>query len=233
MPELPVLPARPSCTACDLHKTVLAHVGVPGRLLSEVVHRSSDTPVLICIGMNPGANEDRENRAFVGRSGEILAGPYLQSRTGGGSSLAELADIFALNCCLCSTVGGKPSARQYKTCSTAHLYPDLCEICRWADTRPVYLLALGADPVAVITRLLLHEKKSLREALRAQGQVIEFEERWYKVNLYTSYHPAYVLRYPNAILAVEDHLALLRASMLGIAPVPSKPNIVPASPPRT
>jgi hypothetical protein len=51
------------------------------------------------------------------------------------------------------------------------------------------------------------------------------------VTVFSSFHPAAVLRTPNLLHAVAGHVSLLYAHLTSTAPVPSTPRFVPPFPP--
>ena len=52
------------CRKCDLHKTC--------KYSNKIDYRGSDSPDYLFVGQNPGRQEDKEGRVFVGESGNLL-----------------------------------------------------------------------------------------------------------------------------------------------------------------
>jgi hypothetical protein len=68
------------------------------------------------------------------------------------------------------------------------------------------------------------------EGFKSQGMLIPSLPR---THLFSTFHPAAVLREPGLIHHVSDHMALLFAFLTGKLAKPSLPTIVPAFYPRT
>jgi hypothetical protein len=108
--QLNLLPAKPSCTACDLHSSA-KNVGIPSRHLPTSLPPDPTNPVVIVIGMNPGTQEDRQGECWIGPSGQLLSGPYLT-----GSAITSIATVYLCNVARCVSPGGKPKPAHYRTC---------------------------------------------------------------------------------------------------------------------
>jgi DNA polymerase len=112
------------------------------------------------IGRNPGINEDKLGKPFVGRGGEVLEA-WLR-----GLGLKR-EQVWLTNTMKCYTQADrKPKGREVNTCWNAHL--------RWeiAYCRPELIIPLGAEAFQVTTGLqqltyrhgILYDK---REAMKA------------------------------------------------------------------
>jgi uracil-DNA glycosylase family 4 len=222
--SLELLPSKPTCTACDLHLCAKS-VGVPSRHLPTSLPSIPTNPVVIVLGMNPGNQEDRANQCWIGPSGQLLTGPYLQ-----GSGVIDQASIYLCNIARCVSPGGKPKPAHYRTCIT-NTISDINAILDYhAPAKSRAILCAGADPVTQFTRTFQKKAMSQQDAFRAQGILIPTLPR---THLFATYHPAAVLREPGLIHPVSDHMALLSAFLTGKLAKPSLPTIVPAFYPKT
>jgi uracil-DNA glycosylase family 4 len=222
--QLELLPSKPTCTACDLHLCAKS-VGVPSRHLPTSLPSIPTNPVVIVLGMNPGNQEDRQGECWIGPSGQLLTGPYLQ-----GSGVIDQASVYLCNIARCVSPGGKPKPAHYRTCIT-NTISDINSILDYhAPAKSRAILCAGADPVTQFTRTFQKKAMSQQDAFRAQGMLIPSLPR---THLFSTYHPAAVLREPGLIHPVSDHMALLFAFLTGKLAKPSLPTIVPAFYPKT
>ncbi len=168
------------CTKCSLHQS--RNKTVPGQ--------GCDNPDIMFIGEAPGANEDRQGKAFVGRAGELLTKMI--------KAMGYTRDeVFIGNILKCRPPGNrKPLPVEMDTC-----LPYLKE--QIALLKPKVIITMGAtaahglfDITTPITRL--------------RGKWLTFEE----IDVMPTYHPAYLLRNPSAkheawadLQAVLKHLA--------------------------
>lgn len=217
MTSLLVLP-QPQCTSCDLHKYA-RNPGVPGTILSTSLPPSPTTPVLAVLGMNPGFQEDRTNEPFVGPSGKLLREVYLPS-------ILPLATIILLNTARCYTPSSAPpKPRHFRTCFPKFSAVDLDTIAKTLDpATPRLLLCAGAHAISTVTKFTHPKPWSLTSAFTRQGTPTNLWGDW---SLFTTFHPAAVLRSRNLLHPVADHMTLVHAALIGAMPVASSPRVVP------
>ena len=213
---LPQFSSQPSCTLCDLHQGA-RNPGVPTRFFEQSVP-SSLTP-LIVIGMNPGAKEDNLNQCFTGPSGNLLTNVYLKHD--------EIVKhpIYFTNAARCATLGNSetPKHRHYRACFE-YMREDIATILE-AHNKKAYVLCLGSHSYGVVSRNFLGKAHSLRHGFNNQGQPssLLFPDQ---LNIYTTFHPAAVLREKKYLYPVSDHIELLANAMNGRLPTPSRPEVV-------
>jgi len=248
--RLEVLPPLPQCRDCDTHIT--AHnPGVPLRRIPS--NAPSDAPAILFVGQNPGYTEDTHNAAFIGRSGVILCGgwrsdnehrfdlhpstpnppstfvpgPYVD-----GARLRDRAHLYVVNAVRCATPSNSvPPERSLAACSR-HLIHDIHALAARHDR--LAIVCLGAVAVRAIYKHILgwpSKRCTQTEAFTVNGDpqpIIAGRP----MPVFTTYHPAYILRNPNALNAVKDHLTLLHTHFLTTAAssIPSL-NIVEPGPP--
>lgn len=227
MRTVPLLPPQPECTACDLHNqgpSLPKSVGVPTLHLNPPY--SPDIPIVFLVGQNPGYEEDQCGLPFVGRSGKLLRTVYLD-----GISLPRRANVFLSNAVRCHTLANDPPrTRHYRDCCH-HWRADLSALS--ALPSPLHcLVLLGGGATTHGYRYLLNSSSiSLAKSFSLNGNVHAIcDTPWH---VFSTYHPAAVLRNPNHINAVHGHNQLLSDCLDGTMASPSSPRIVPPRPPET
>jgi len=214
--SLPTFSSQPSCTRCDLHQGA-KNPGVPTRFF-EQSEPSSTRPPLIVVGMNPGYQEDAKNKCFVGPSGDLLTKVYLNHEN------ILKSPIYFTNAARCATLekNATPKRKHYKECFV-YLHEDIESIVNHHGS--AFMLCLGSHSYATISQFLLGKQRSLRHGFANQGQPAEllFNN---KINIYTTFHPAAVLREKKYLYPVSDHIDLLGRAMSGKLPTPSTPDII-------
>jgi DNA polymerase len=169
LPEVAALVA--ACRRCDLWKNALHGVAGEGPV---------DAPLML-VGEQPGDQEDRQGRPFVGPAGEVL-----------GRALAEAgADREALYV----TNAVKHFKHTLRGRRRLHKTPDRGEVlaCRWwlegerRLLRPRVILALGATAAfAVIGKPT--------PVMKMRGQAIQLDDQ---AQAMVTLHPSYLLRMPD------------------------------------
>ena len=215
--KLPLLPSQPNCSRCDLSAGGIHNIGIPWRMYKD---NSNDAVVLI-LGMNPGFQEDMTGKCWQGRSGKVLVESYIE-----GSHINDHADIYLGNIARCYTPSGKaPTSRQYRACWMEHGHKDFLTVMKmYGAARIRAALCAGADPLAHLTRWVTGKAMKQADALTQQGISLSIEG--VQFNLFSTYHPSAVLRDPNKIHAVADHLSILRSYLRGTIPMATLPQIV-------
>lgn len=215
---LPILAPQPTCTRCDLHAGGIRNPGVPWRPLSTTPNA---TAVVLILGMNPGFHEDVANSCWQGRSGKVMTESYVA-----GSHIQEHADIWLGNIARCYTPTGKaPTSRQYRACWMEHGTKDFITIMKnYGAARFRAALCAGADPLAHLTRWVTGKAIKQTDAFLKQGLPLSIEGVTF--NLFSTFHPSAVLRDPDKIHSVSDHLSILRQHLSGQRPTATSPRIV-------
>ena len=231
---LPQLRRHNNCTECELHEEA-NHVGIPTIFLKGSLTPSPSTPAVLLLGQNPGFNEDKEGLPFVGPSGQLVKSVYID-----GISLRTLASVYLGNVARCytPTMDG-PKAKHYRAC-IPYLEEDLCQISQTSSS--ITILTLGAPAATWLYKRLADEKMNLTKAFQQQGRCLAFkrlsnspiaiEASTVSFNVYSTYHPAAVLRVHNLIYAVQDHMQLLLDHLTGNSPGRSTPKIVSSCSPQ-
>ena len=174
------------CTQCSLYKTRTR--SVPGQ--------GSPHPEIMFVGEAPGADEDAQGLAFVGRAGQLLT-KMIQAMG------LQREDVFIGNI----LKSRPPDNRQPLPEEMEACLPYLKE--QIGLLKPKVIVALGATAV----RGLL----GLEGITKLRGKWLTFEG----IHLMPTYHPAYLLRNPPAKKEVWiDLQEVLR--FLGRAPPPVK-----------
>lgn len=211
--NLPLFPSHPDCRACGRWELVPRNPGVPTTTWGLP---GPDAPVLVCIGPAPGYHEHVRNEPFVGKPGRLLRDILL----------AELSTLCTIYLSYLVRCGPEPDARprDYKSCRSHH-DDDLRSILSSHPDAPVHALLLGSDCASQFHRLHLGLRISHRDAISRNGKPHQILGR--TVHVFTTLHPAAVLRNNSLIHTVEDHVELLISTIRGQAPVPTDPDIQP------
>jgi uracil-DNA glycosylase family 4 len=218
-----------SCTKCELHEGIksvcIPTIWYPGsqRLLDELRN------IILFIGQNPGHWEDQKDEPFIGKSGELVKKVYV-----GGCSLQHKASVYLANGVRCHTQSNEtPKQRHYKECSN-FLTLDMQKF-RLLNPDKFIVVTLGAPATTSfyanhVPSLIPKGKKkvSLTDSFSLNGG---FHEGW-GCYVFSTYHPAAVLRNNNYINAVESHMQLVSDCLDGTMAEPSDPLIVPTRSPR-
>lgn len=176
------------CTACPLHEACTRTV--PGQ--------GNPRPDILFVGEAPGADEDRQGLAFVGRAGQLLA--KMIDAMG-----YTRDDVFIANINKCRPPGNRaPTPAEMDTC-LPYLKRQI------AILNPKVIVAMGATAV----KGLIEVPKGLG-ITKIRGQWHTFEG----IDLMPTFHPAYMLRNPNMKRPVwEDLKTVLRHLGKPIPPV--------------
>jgi uracil-DNA glycosylase family 4 len=165
---------------------------------------SADTE-LVFVGEAPGAEEDKQGVAFIGRAGQLLT-RMLQAMG------ITRDDVYICNVLKCRPPGNRtPSTDEIAACS-----PYLME--QLQIIAPKIIVALGAPA----SQTLLDTKTSIGQL---RGRFHDFYPSGsplvgQPVKLMPTYHPAYLLRNPADKTKVWDDLKIVMAELA--LPIPQK-----------
>ena len=180
------------CTRCGLHKN----------RRQTVFGQGAARPALVFVGEGPGAEEDIQGLAFVGRAGQLL------TRMIAAMTLTR-DEVYICNIVKCRPPGNRtPAEDEVRTCSP-YLFRQL------AILRPKVIVALGR-PAA---QTLLATKAPIG---KLRGQFHDFpppelgRPELPPVKLMPTFHPAYLLRSPGEKAKAWSDLKQVM-SYLGIA----------------
>lgn len=212
------------CEACPLHLEAPTTVGIPGVRCLDSQVPTRETPAFVCIGQNPGRLEDAQGFPFVGPTGFDLHQVILRFLR-----VKETHTVYLLNAYRCFHTTGSPKPLYVARCGS-HLTADLEAITTAHATAPSrFLLCLGQPAWGSLARRL-GVAASLENYLFAhQNQAIQIPDatghpqEW---RIFGTYHPAFIMRKRSAILAMQDHLLLVRDALDGVLPQPSRPQII-------
>jgi uracil-DNA glycosylase len=170
--------AESGCKRCGLHE---------GRTRIVVDRGNPDARVMF-IGEAPGASEDLEGRAFVGRSGRLL-----------DSMLAEHGFDTEKDALIVNVVKCRPPQNRRPE-------PEEAEAClpflrRQIElVKPKWLALLGATALAHA----LPDRKKFAMSMEA-GRFFQ-DEAYPGITLFVLFHPAYILRDPRKRPLMQSHL---------------------------
>lgn len=158
-----------------------------------VFGEGSVTPRVVFFGEAPGADEDRTGRPFVGLAGQLLS-KMIQA-----CSFAR-EDVYILNTIKCRPPGNRnPEPSELQNCR--EFFVSQLEV-----LRPEYIVCLGL----VGSQALLSSTLSI-------GLLRGKFHKYHESKVVVTYHPAYLLRNPDAKKAAWDDLQMMLRDM-GIQP---------------
>lgn len=165
-----------ACKACGLHRT-----------RRNVVFNSGNGAVpLVFVGEAPGANEDEQGVAFVGRAGELLT--KIIAAIG-----IDRREVYICNVLKCRPPGNRnPAPEEIRSCA-----PFLTRQLEILKPRVICTLGLFA------TQYLLDMKAPIG---KLRGRIFRYQN----IPLLPTYHPAALLRNPNLKRTVWEDVQLLR-----------------------
>lgn len=150
-------------------------------------------PRVVFFGEAPGADEDRSGRPFVGQAGQLLT-KMIQA-----CSFAR-EDVYILNTVKCRPPGNRnPEPQELQHCREYF-------VAQLEVLQPEYIVCLGA----VSSQALLSSTLSIG---RLRGKF----HQYFQSKVVVTYHPAYLLRNPDAKKAAWDDLQMMLRDM-GITP---------------
>ena len=192
MRPLPVLRLRRDrkCTACPLHSTA-TNVCIPTIRLGPAKRKKA----LLILGEAPGYYEDQQDEPFVGDSGQWLREGYIKSL-----KADKYADVFIGNVVRCRPPQNEtPRPKEISACSS-YWIADVKTLLRMYES--VTVLCAGA-----VASVAVSSYSSLTEALKHQGCSCE---KFPKVRLFFTAHPAAVMREEGKLIGVREHLRMVR-----------------------
>lgn len=150
------------CKKCALHQTRIQTV--PGQ-------GNAKRPEIMFIGEAPGADEDEQGLAFVGRAGQLVT-----------KMIAAMGftrdEVFIANILKCRPPDNRPPTPEEMAICIPYLKRQIAEI------QPKVIVALGATAVLGLLNLT---------------KISELRGKWQKfegIDLMPTYHPSYLLRNP-------------------------------------
>jgi DNA polymerase len=175
------------CTKCSLHKTRIQTV--PGQ-------GNANHPEIMFVGEAPGADEDEQGLAFVGRAGQLVT--KMVAAMG-----FQREEVFIANILKCRPPDNRVPTPEEMAICIPYLKQQIAEI------QPKVIVALGATAVLGLLNLT---------------GISELRGKWQKfegIDLMPTYHPSYLLRNPvMKRVAWQDLQAVLKR--LGRTPPPVK-----------
>lgn len=137
---------------------------------------NSKSPLIAFVGEGPGADEDRQGEPFVGEAGQLLTAAIEK-----GIGLKR-SEVYICNVVKCRPPKNRtPLPDESETCCNLYLYRQLELV------NPKVIVSLGATAQLALTGI-----KSSISKLRGKWLM------WRSFKLLPTFHPAYLLRNPNA-----------------------------------
>jgi uracil-DNA glycosylase len=174
----PTLPAPSGLAAADLAAIAATIAQCRACGLCEgrkhtVPGEGSSSPELVFVGEGPGADEDASGRPFVGAAGQLL------DRMIAAMGLAR-TDVFIANVVKCRPPGNRAPEPDEAAACLPFLEAQL------GCLKPKVICTLGATPLKALL--------GLTGITRMHGQ----RQAWRGITLIPTFHPAYLLRNPEA-----------------------------------
>jgi len=191
-------PAQPGPAASAVALAALARKVAACTRCSELARSRTQTVFgvgnphsrLVFCGEAPGADEDRQGEPFVGRAGQLLNDIIVK-----GMKMRR-EDVYILNILRCRPPGNRTPLPVEAAACREYLDKQLEII------QPEFICCLGA----VAAQNLLGTDATIG---RLRGQVHDY----HGIKVVCTYHPAYVLRNPQAKRPVWDDIRLLMTEM--------------------
>lgn len=146
-------------------------------------------PRLVFFGEAPGADEDQQGEPFVGRAGQLLD-KIIEACT------LRREDVYILNVLKCRPPGNRAPLEEETENCRGFFERQL------AILRPEFIVCLGASAV----KGLLHSAFSIG---KMRGRFYDYKG----ARVVVTYHPAYLLRNPNAKKEVWEDMKMLMREM--------------------
>jgi len=154
-----------SCQLCPLYQDVVSPVRGEGPQDAKIIF----------VGRNPGNDEDRFTRPFVGRSGQLL-NEWM------GKVGYKRNQVGIVNMVKCFTPGNRPPTQTEIESCKVHLRKEL----EFFDKAKILIL-MGSDVVQTLMQF-----KEKQKITHIAGKIY----RAGRFHVFIMYHPSYVLRNP-------------------------------------
>ncbi len=167
-----------------LHETLLGFDGCPLKKTAKnlVLYDGNPKAHVMLIGEAPGADEDRQGKPFVGRSGQLL------DRILAAIGLDRASDDPATSAFISNTIFWRPPGNRKPTpAETETCLPFILRAIELAD--PKIIVCLGGTPMQRLCG-------TTEGILRARGKWRTYSAGGLDVPLMPTLHPAYLLRQP-------------------------------------
>ena len=191
--DVPILSRDERLTALDVIRLEVAGCGRCAELASTrnqtVFGVGNPQPRLVLMGEAPGADEDRQGEPFVGRAGQLLT-KIIEACT------FKREDVYILNTLKCRPPGNRNPLPEEAANCREFLDRQL------AILRPEYICCLGT----VAAQNLLATTETIG---RLRGRFHQYQG----IRVLCTYHPAYLLRNPDAKKDTWQDMQILLKAM--------------------
>lgn len=178
--------------------------GYSTRVVPMLAMSKSGKPIaLVVVGEAPGADEDRLGEPFIGKSGRLLRGAYIDHW-----GFQDHADVYLTNAVQFRPPNNRTPRPGEITRQRYRLEADVSSLAESYKT--INVLAAGASACKAFGM------KSLSAAFKQQGAEVLFGN--VQVRFFATWHPAFVLRDPSVGTSLESHLACLMRHLRGETP---------------
>jgi DNA polymerase len=191
--DLPVLrEAVQQCRACELC----------GLATQAVFGEGNRGARIVLVGEQPGDEEDRAGRPFVGPAGQVLEAAMRQAGL-------DRSSVYVTNAVKAFRYEERGKRRIHKTPRAAHI-----ATCRpWLEAeiaalRPELIICMGATAAQSV----------LGRAIQIKAERGRREERRWGADVIVTYHPSAILRAPDEATKAELYRALVEDLSFQAAP---------------
>lgn len=197
-PRLPLVTAEAELANCGAQVSGCTRCPALVQSRRQTVFGEGNAAPRVCFfGEAPGADEDRSGRPFVGRAGQLLT-KMIEACT------FQREEVYILNTVKCRPPGNRnPQLDEVENCRG--YFEQQLDI-----LQPEYIVCLGL----ISARALLHTTASV-------GRLRGVFHRYRGSKVLVTYHPAYLLRNPEAKRAAWEDLQIMLRDM-GIDPKTSR-----------
>lgn len=155
------------------------------------------TPRVVFFGEAPGADEDRQGEPFVGRAGQLLT-KIIEACT------FRREDVYIMNVVKCRPPDNRTPLPE-ETANCRHFFER-----QFDALQPEYIVCVGATPA-----------QALLETTQSIGKLRSKFHEYRGSKVVCTYHPAYLLRNPDAKKFVWEDMQMMLRDM-GIDPTANR-----------
>jgi uracil-DNA glycosylase family 4 len=181
-----------NCKGCSLHKTA-STVCIWGEIYDPF--DTGQKPEIMVIGEAPGAEEDKDGRPFIGRSGQLLRAIIEECAIG---------SVYIANTVKCRPPENRPPRTVETRSCKCYLESEFEEI------KPKFLILLGASAIKWITGERTTSVGLNRNRKGWSYRQTSGKKTW-TANVIATYHPAAAIRDKNLIPKIVDDILRVKS----------------------
>ena len=154
---------------------------------------------VMIIGRDPGEQEDKMGRPFVGRSGQLL-NELLQAAD------LKREDVYISNICKCRPPGNRPHTPEERSACRVYLDQEITKV------QPKVIITLGGDALEALT--------GQTQMMKLAGKVFNVKNKntGFSCQVFAGVHPSYILRNAGYKERALKHFENFGRTLRGEAP---------------